>query len=107
MAWGGSWLLLATARDGPWLVAALAEFTPARPNGEKKGCADAPAKFAGNAELPPTLGESSCPMQLEALQALALSVAAARSPDAVLQADGASLGMTDGVALAPRLAGPT
>ena len=39
-------------------------------------------------------------MQLEALQALALSVAAARSPDAVLKQMVQGLGMTDGVALA-------
>jgi len=39
-------------------------------------------------------------MQLEALQSLALSVAAARSPDAVLKQMVQGLGMTDGVALA-------
>ena len=39
-------------------------------------------------------------MELEALHALALSVAAARSPDAVLKQMVQGLGMTDGVALA-------
>jgi len=39
-------------------------------------------------------------MEHEALQALALSVAAARSPDAVLKQMVQGLGMTDGVALA-------
>jgi len=39
-------------------------------------------------------------MQLEALQSLALSVAAARSPDSVLSELVRGLGMTRGVALA-------
>ena len=39
-------------------------------------------------------------MQLEALQSLALSVAAARSPDTVLSEMVRGLGMTEGVALA-------
>jgi len=39
-------------------------------------------------------------MQLEALQSLALSVAAARSPDQILAEMVRGLGMTEGVALA-------
>src|SRR6516225_4415967 len=39
-------------------------------------------------------------MQLEALQSLALSVAAARSPDSVMAEMVRGLGMTEGVALA-------